>query len=379
MSSVNLEKTTYNLLQNNPFFAHFLLASRVIYDEKGVDTAGCCIKNNEIHFIINTSFFGKLSLLEQQAVFEHEIMHVLLDHCGARGRQHTHKQAVNIAMDCAINQYVENLPDPHVSLKNLEKLVGKTLLPLENWEYYYEMMKDKIKEANDKAHDHDKMLEGKGGEETEQSEAQKELVKAVVKSAASKALAASKGLVPDNLLSVLDKLNKTAQVNWRQQLRNIVASTRCYKTKPTHLKSHRRFGLTQPGRKKLKTLVLGVCVDTSGSISNESFSAFMTEVYHIAKSTSVTYLIHADCIIQKVEVIKKGVVKDSTLLERCGNGGTAYQPAIDECVRRKCDAIIYLGDMDAADTPNNPGVPFIWARVGSSTPPGNFGKTVDII
>lgn len=374
MSQNLLENTLYHLLQDEPFFANFLLASKVVYDHKEVERAAVSFKGGRITFYFNTSWYSTLSLSERIGVLKHEVFHLLLDHVGNRQYGNQNHKAKNVAMDCAINQYIHGLPENCVTLKSLSEMCGKQLLPFETWEYYYHQMKDVAENNINDSSDHDAMFEGEG----EMTEAEASMRQAAIRDQADKAIKASKGKIPDGVGKILAQLNQGAKVNWKQQLRNIISSSRVVQTKPSRQKVHRRFELDQPGRKKDKRLVLGVCVDSSGSVSDEAFAMFMNEVYHIAKMTSVTYLIHADSEVQKVEVIKGGKAKKEKLAERHGNGGTCYQPAIKECVKRQCDVIIYQGDMDAADTPENPGVPFVWVRVGKQDPPGNFGKVIDL-
>jgi predicted metal-dependent peptidase len=371
-----LERPIYDLLQSEPFFANFLLGSKLKLDAPGVPTAGVCIQKGQITFVLNSEFIGKLTRQEQAAVLKHEVFHVLLDHCGARGAG-INRTAKNYAMDCAINQHIQNLPVPSIGLTQLQELTGKHLAANECWEYYYEAIKDTAeKQKGPGEPNHEYMEGGEEGEAGEPSELEMALNKASVRDAANKAMTAAAGKVPSGLESVLASLNKTAQLPWKQILRNFVAKARDFRTKPTRLKPHRRFELDQPGKKKLKKLVLGVCTDSSGSVSDESYAAFMQEIATIAKSTTITYLVHADCVVQKVDVIKGGKAKPEVLSKRHGNGGTAYSPAIEHCKKLGCDAIIYFGDFDCADKPTNPGVPFLWVGVGNQPAPADFGRVL---
>jgi predicted metal-dependent peptidase len=366
------EKLIYRLLKSEPFFANFLLSAKLVLNEPRIQTAGASVQKGQIVFYFNPEFMTKHPIEEQMNIMKHEVFHVLLDHCGNRNGGKGNKMAKNIAMDCAINQHLRPLPKDCITLQSVEKMVKKNLKPLECWEYYYDQMKQACKDSSE-PHDHDMMEEG---EETPEEEAMR---KATVKDAAAKAWSASAGNVPEALSGIIAKMNAPAQLPWKQVLRNFVANARVVLTKPSRLKPHRRFELDQPGRKKLRKLILGVCVDSSGSVSDEAYAKFMNEIASLSKNTSITYLVHADCEVQRVSVIKGGKPKKGELSERHGNGGTAYQPAINECLKRDCDAIIYFGDMDAADKPKNPGVPFIWVRVGNSTPPGAFGKILDLV
>lgn len=372
--SNSLEKPIYSLLKTEPFFAHFLLGCRFIYDNPKVKTAGVGIQRGEVIFFVDTQFFFSKTILEQTAILKHEVFHLLLEHCGSRGQQVTNKMAANYAMDCAINQYIKGLPEGGVTLQNMEELLKRKLEPFQAWEYYYNQIKEAVKEQNDKDHDHDMMQEGDG--EPEPGEFGKEQRRMAVKDLAGKAMQAAAGNVPDGMSGILGALNKEAKIPWKQQLRNFVSSARSTKNRNTRMKPNRRFELEQPGRKKIRELVLGVCTDSSGSVSDEAYASFMTEISSIIKTTKITYLIQADCVVQKIDVIKDGKAKAGVLTTRYGNGGTAYQPAISKCMELGVDAIVFMGDADSADVPRNPGVPFIWVIVGNSPPPGDFGRVI---
>lgn len=51
-----LEKPIYSLLKTEPFFAHFLLGCRFIYDNPKVKTAAVGIQRGEVIFFIDTGF-----------------------------------------------------------------------------------------------------------------------------------------------------------------------------------------------------------------------------------------------------------------------------------------------------------------------------------
>lgn len=373
----SLEKPIYELLKTEPFFANFLLGAKITFDKVGVPTAGVRIVRDHIEFVINTEFFFTKPLPEQVAILKHEIMHVLLNHCGSRGGV-LDPTAKNIAMDCAINQYLPEIKDG-VTLATVSTFCKRKLLPMETYEYYYEHIKkarEKKGGGEDISNDHS-FMEGDDAGLLPPAEA--ELQKAVIKNAIQKAMQASCGAAPSSLQRLFADFNKPAQLPWKQILRNFIANARSVSTIPTRLKPHRRFDFDQPGKKKLRKLVLGVCVDESGSVSDESFVKFMNEIKTVAKSTTVTYIVHADSEVHKVDTIKDGKAKSGVLGVRHATGGTMYAPAINECIKKGCDAILYFGDMDSSDTPKNPGVPFLWVRVGSSEPPGKFGRILDLV
>lgn len=363
-----IEKSIKSLLDNNPFYAHFFLSSKIVYDDPKVPTAAATISETGCTLYFNTEWLNQYSTEEVCGVVEHEVLHLLFDHVSEMKKKSTkYPQIANIAMDAAINQWIKVLPPETISLDMLNKGLNLKLAPLETWEYYYNHLVKKGEEEMSKystLDDHSSKAE----ESTNNA-----LAKPVLREIMDKAIKQAKGNVPQHIMKVFDAFSSDAKLPWQQILSNFVAKSIKTTTKPTRKRPNRRFGIDQPGRNKKRELTLGVCVDTSGSISDEQYKSFMNEVHRIAKTCGTTYIIDADCTVQNVQKVDK---KKKVNNNRHGAGGTAYQPAIDECTKLKCDAIVYCGDADSADTPTNPGVPFLWVLVGKQEPPGSFGGVV---
>lgn len=367
-----LEKGIYRLLQSEPFYAHFILNSRILFDYKKdeITTAAAATVNGTTVLIFNSEFMNSLPLPEVVSILKHEILHLLLNHTKGRfdiknnGLDNPHN--LNIAMDCAINQHIQNLPKKAVTLESLQKCVKVKLEAFQTAEYYFDAIKDhsdqsKISKMNT-LDNHNPNIPDKDTTPEQQ--------RVAVQSTASKALTQAKGNVSNNLLKVLTNLNQESKVNWKQILRNFVSRSTSSFSINTRKKVNRRFDLDFPGKKKKRELTLGVCVDSSGSISDEQYMLFLNEVSFITKDTALVYLIHADSEVNKVDTLKKKKIPPR---ERHGNGGTAYGPALKKSVELGCDAVIYFGDMDCADIPENPGKPVLWVTVSSEDKPGNFG------
>jgi predicted metal-dependent peptidase len=362
-----IEKSIRALLESKPFYAYFFLDSKVEYDKYNVATAGAVMTARGPLLIFNSTFMESLTHTEVSAVIEHEVLHLLFDHVSAHKADATlNKKIANVAMDASINQFIENLPKECISVEKLNTELDLQMELGQTWEYYYAKLMQKQDEMGGKDSFDDHELET--GEEAASGEQ-----KAALRSTVDRALKAAKGNAPSVVLKVFDSLKDVSKVPWQQVLSNFIARSTSSTNKNTRKKINRRFGLEQPGKKKKRELVLGVCVDSSGSVSDESFQSFLAEVSRISQICSITYIIDADCAVQNVEVVKKG---KPIKRERRGGGGTAYQPAIDECMKRNCDAILYFGDFDCADTPTNPGIPFLWVGVGESKKPGDFGAEI---
>lgn len=370
----NTQKAITRLLRDEPFFAHFFLDSRVLYDQYGIKTAGVCVLQGTTTFLFNTDFIKGCSAEQLVSIIKHEVLHVNLNHLDD---MHINKEEddltilLNIAQDGCINQYIDGLPSGSVDIAFMEKLAGVKLEPFQTSKYYYDLMKLGI----------DKQMKGKkisrpGNSDDHNLDIPDKdasaLAKVVVSAQARRALNKAAGNAPAAIVRELDAYG-LSKINWKQSLRNFILSKVSKSTKMTIKKVNRRFSLPIPGKIKKRELEIGVCLDSSGSISDEDYNAFMNEVLQISKLVSKTHIIHADCVVQKVEEVKKGKKFKRT---RHGSGGTAYQPAITKAKELGCDVIVYFGDFDCADTPTNPGKPFLWIGVGSSKPPADFGRII---
>jgi predicted metal-dependent peptidase len=202
----------------------------------------------------------------------------------------------------------------------------------------------------------------------------KEVAEGIIRDAANKAQQATGiGNMPSDMLREIANMNK-ASVNWKRELRQFFSSALNYEFTKTRNRRNRRYGVVQPGRKKKPQLNIAVCVDSSGSVSDASFTQFFAEITEISKMEIEITILDADCQVQSVYKFdpKKQV-------QRTGAGGTAYGPAITKAKELGVDGIVYFGDFDCADTPEDPGLPFLWAGVGNQPAPASFGKVIRVL
>jgi predicted metal-dependent peptidase len=383
----DLNNAILSLLGSEPFFAHFILGCRVLYDKFNVPTAGACFVNGVPTLVINSEFYAGLTKSEQTSILKHEVLHFVFNHMSKFKKEEImseDNQILNIAADCAINQYIQNLPEGAMTPDLFEKKLNKPQGSLERFQttdYYYDFLqqnKEQLRENGQGMQTLDEHgVEGQDGDIKAESNGGG-IKDITVKDLTRRAMNQSKGNISQNLINVLGDMLRTNQLSWKQILRNFVSRSTTTQREGTRKKRHRRYGLAFPGYKKKRLMRLGVCVDTSGSISDDAFVAFMSEVQAMLKSGQVAevYMVQADCEVKKVE--KLTPQKSKINFERNGYGGTAYGPALEKCVELGCSAIVYLGDMDTADSPADPGIPTLWVTVGNETRPGNFGEMLKI-
>lgn len=359
----------HTLLKNERFYAEFILSSKIVWDNKSVKTAAVGIKDFTQTFYFNTAFIDKLPLNELVGLIKHECLHALFKHVPFKEKLKDHKMW-NIAMDICINQYIEEMPKTECTPEHLEKLIEKPVERFKDHIYYYNLLienKDKIPESMETSDDH------KEGEEFQSADKQE--IDAVLREQLMDTLKrAGAGNVPTACQHILNELLKAPALSWKRLLRNFVSKSVAVDRKLTRKKPHRRFGLDQPGVKKKRRIVIGVPIDSSGSVSDELYVEFLAELQSIVKNVGKAYFIDADCEIHDVQKLSGNKKID---MKRIGCGGTAYNPALKKCKELNCDVIVYMGDGDCADKPENPNIPVLWVLPNNNClNPSDFGKVL---
>lgn len=388
------------LVHAEPFYGHLILSMKIAQDDT-CPSAGVYI-TDKVHLVYNKEWFEKLSLQHAAKVLKHECEHIFKEHI-ARAKQigatskELHKR-FNLATDATINRNdladmtktiggitVEKLNETlkgyidTFNAKPENKQQQRSFSPMVDGqlaEYYYNRINEFAEENSDLLPE-----SGEGMGETvddhstwEKSEGSAEVQKEVIKDAVNNAVKKAGGIgnLSGDLASIVAKMNES-QVNWKQQLRQFFVNTQKSVKMATRKKRNRRYGILQPGSKRKPELHLGLCVDTSGSVSDKELSLFWTEMEAIYKCGVKITVLEADCSVKNVYDFDPKKAPEFK-----GRGGTAYQPAITKAVELKVDGIIYAGDFDSADTPIDPKKPFLWVGVRSSPPPAKFGKVIYI-
>ncbi len=363
------------LFDSEMFYAELIARMRRIIST-AVPTAGVCIKDDiELH--INLEWFGSLPPLERVAVLKHECEHILRDHIPrfkeiapeifaekqdmVEGIINGQKfKTLNISADLAINGMLKNLP------KESQFPVNYNLPNGETFEWYLEKLKNNDKAKQEMEFDGHELW----SQSTDSKEVLKEKIRHAVNKAAQKTRAAGRMTSEHELL--VSKLN-TASVNWREQLQRFVARAIETAIESSKKKRNRRYGIMYPGSIKTEELHIGVAIDTSGSMSDESLNQAMAEIGKISKYAKVT-------VVEADSEIKDSYVYNPRKEYRVkGRGGTAYQPAFTFFTKETdIDALIYIGDMDISDKVTKPKYPVLWAIVGNQNPPADFGTRIRV-
>jgi predicted metal-dependent peptidase len=381
--SFDFDHIVIKLINSNEFYAHLLMQFKFEFttNDKVVPTAGVTIRNSSPLMIMNTKWMGEKTLDAQCLIIIHELAHFILGHLGERGSQYSKedKMCANIAKDAAIHEIVteikknKELKDCVTVEKLRTELKNDDIKSNETSEYYFNF----IKQANDKIKQKlsemllDEHIFDNDGEEFDSDEA-----KGILGTLLSEALRKTKegaGDVPAYAELELSKL-KQSKTNWKAQLRRFMGSNTDVDKRVTRNRMNRRYQeLGVPGKRKKFEPHVVLIIDTSGSMCGDPLEQAFAELDKMNKQGYDITVIEADTEVKKTYKYDRKKFKNFT-----GGGGTMYQPSITYAKKLNPDVILFLGDMDSADAPVDPKVPFMWVIIGESEPPGNFGRKIKV-
>ena len=138
----------------------------------------------------------------------------------------------------------------------------------------------------------------------------------------------SRGLMPADFMSTVEKLNEPPRLSWNQILKRYVGTISAGKRK-----TRSRLNRRQPTRYDLsgemddKTLKLVIAIDTSGSVDDQQVADIFNEIFSIiAHRKFEMTVIECDSQVQRVYRVR---TKNDIQLSVLGRGGTAFTPVIE--------------------------------------------------
>lgn len=330
---MQLIKACKELLIRQPFYGLFLLNLRkeIVQEGHHVETAGVGPNGLNFTLYVNDSFWNKLMDLEQLAVLQHELMHICFMHL-TEDFKCENRHNMNIAMDCAINQFIQNLPSGCVTLRSLSNTLGKQLEANRGSWYYYKEIQDFAKKHPEKCQPNGDI--GNFDEIDDHTmwpkdlpEAERKLYENQIKSKLKEtadAVSKQAGSIPGELGEILKGIkNKPPVFNWKKYFRRLVGNAITNDIQLTRMRPSKRFPDARGLRFKRKPVIL-VGVDTSGSVSKKDLTDFFSEIYHIHNAGVNVTVVECDT---KIQNIFKYEGKQDIKIN--GRGGTELSPVID--------------------------------------------------
>lgn len=321
---------------------------------------------NGLEIRYNPVFFQSLTTEEQVFLLLHESMHVAYLHM--ERLQDRQPRRWNIAADHVINlQLIERgftmpkngLADPRYKGMGTEEV--------------YKLLNDEDSEETDVMMD----LEAPPSE-TDTKELQRQVEDILVRASIQSKMANDKpGTIPGDIQIFLNGL-LNPKLPWYQILRKFFNAMT--KNDYSWKRPNRRFFPNHylPGLWSEKLMNIAIAVDSSGSVSDEEFHQFVSEVNQILKTQKpekIT-LIQFDTGVRSVDEVKS--TSELMKVAFTGRGGTLIEPVLQWAKEHKPQVLLVFSDGEFrihADS-TNPGMPLVWLIHNNSTFKAPFGKTI---
>ncbi len=383
MTESAIENAVVRLLREYPFYGHFILNLRREQRYLNGKPAAVTVRDSVPVLAVDLKPFADLSPVQQRALLQHLVMHLLHLHpLRRKGRNH---HDWDICCDLAINTAISGLPDDALFPQMYGAEDGLAA------EEYYEQLVPEFDTGNLEGNGYgnssreDSGAAGNGSakelrntldshEIWEESDSTPlPLAEEAIRAITRESLRGSDNEAPAELSTVVDALLRPSPIPWRQILRQFVATAGRIGRRSSWMREHRRFSHITPGIRKRRRLVLLVAVDVSDSTNIVDIrEAFARELLQIAggRDSSITVL-YANSRIQKVSSFTSSVAA----VERYDGGGfTDLRPVFDyaKAMHPLPAAVIYLTD-GIGPAPEQMEFPTLWVLTSEGEKPTPWG------
>lgn len=375
MSTFDLDRYTFKLLQGEPFFA--ALSRRIQKrPSTAIPTAGVRLNPDTAQFemLYNPAFFENMTERERLGVLKHEFYHIIFEHVTGRLPPDGMSRMWNVATDLAINSHLMGELPQGGCFPTIEPF-QEYPLGLSAERYFSMLQNDEQFQPKDGDGDGDGEGQGSGGGDPsdgngsssggggglpdtlddhdgwgEASEEVRDMAKERLKQAVEKAAqeaASGRGwgtVSAEMRKRIMDMIKP--KVNWRSVLRYFIKTSQRADKRSTVKRYNKKYREQRyAGKKITRHAKIAVAIDQSGSVGDEMLAAFFAELNGLAKYAEFT-VVPFDTQVDdsKVYVWKKG---QRIGVERVLTGGTDFDAPTRWCNERQFDGLIILTDMEA--------------------------------
>lgn len=314
----------------------------------------------------NPTFFNKLSPEERVFLMLHEAMHCAYLHTIRRGNREAGR--FNIACDHVINlQLVERgFKMPSVGI------CDRRYTGLSAEEIYNLLPVDATKGGMS-----DDLEEGSGGDNEEEHEVlTKEIEDILVRAAMqSKSSGDKAGTIPGEIQIFLDKL-LNPKLPWQRILQKYLHNKA--KNDYSFKKFNRRFFPTHylPSLYSTNLCDLAIAIDTSGSVSDEEFTFFVSEIHSILKMMKPDKITLLQFDTKLYNIVQIRDVNQLLQTKFYGRGGTDVSPVIEWAEINKPQVLLIFTDGEFYPTPPKTKQDVVWLIHNNKQFQQPFGKTI---
>jgi predicted metal-dependent peptidase len=339
LNSDIVQQAVIEISRDSPFYNYlFMFIERI--PSSTVRTLKLRVSSSgNLQLLYNPEVLGNKDFLLVQALLKHECLHIVNGHILISVKNKRDRTLWNLCMDAAINQYIRELDVLSMPLDKLllegcgtdnenffvsppGSLPGKTAEEYHDWAI--EFMKNN--NTVDLEVIETSMNMPDSHEEFGDFEIPHEYIDELLKNVIAETYEKAKDGVPEGIEASISLLLNKPILDWKTIIRRFIGSSLHVGRYRTPMKPNRRYD-DQPGWRNDYAAKVVIVVDTSGSIIEEEFNSFFSEIDALTRITdSRIWLVQVDEAVQSVMQYSKGVWKDLKLI---GRGETDLQPAID--------------------------------------------------
>lgn len=359
ITALDQAKITLFMRPDSVFLTTILFSLKTSFSDS---VATAC--TDGLSLLINPEFFMKLDSKERVFLLAHEAYHVAFQHMCRLGTRNF--RIWNMACDYVINYMLVNIS----KMKMIEgALYNEKYKDMSSEEIYDHLMKNVNQIPLNFTEDFS--VPDKDDASKVQHEIDNIICKAYIQ---AKVAGDSPSSIPGDIHAYMDKLLKP-KLPWNIILQNYLTSF-----------SKSDFSFRKPNRRLLPDFYLptmytenlgkiAIAIDTSGSVTQEQFDAFLTEVRNIliTMEPEEISLISFDTRIRDVVVIKD--LKDVPV-KFTGRGGTDIKDLVSWMDENKPQVTIIFTDGEFRKYDTNPHCPTIWAIHSNDNFSYPWGKVI---
>lgn len=316
----------------NSFFGHFLI--QVKREIRLNIFWPIATKPNSNGFIMcfNPILLLECDKKEIQGLLKHEVYHIMMKHYERSLflKDKYSKEAISIAMDIAINQYIKNLPGYSKKLDavSLEYNIGLTQdMTMEEYARKIQQAIDYNKNMKVTSNDNKESLENTVSQEKAHDIWEESSVSfdSINESLKKIAINSSKKEAPKHIKKIVELMIEKPKLKWNDILKNMIPKAKSgYKKTTTRL--DRRFPdrLDLRGKLPKRNPNILIAIDISASMSDKDVENILVEVLEISKNKNCNISV-IECDDDIRNVYKLYGTKDiKTRVKK--NGSTKFSP-----------------------------------------------------
>lgn len=328
-------------------------------------------KINGFNMYFNPVLFLQCEKKQMIALFKHEIYHIMYSHFSRekKMKKKISKEAVNVALDISINQYIKNMPIYSRKINFINKEYNLNLKedrsPEEYAEEIYMSIKGRTKESViDKEDSFNDINVESAHDIWEEIDIPLDDIENLTKKTAKSIYASN---IPSDIEDIISKYDEKSEISWQKTLKNILPSIKNgYKKTITRRNRRQPERLDLRGKLPKRESELIVAIDISASMSDDMLHKILIEILDISKTIDNTItILECDDSIKRVYKLKN----KNDIKKRCkNNGSTAFTPVFKYIAEKNLrnSVLIYftdgVGEKELGMKPLNKKI--IWVLIG---------------